>query len=477
MPLTVLLGALALGACGGPANLMADRLNACEIGEGPRGSYCGALTVYENRAAQVGRTIDLKIVVAPALRRDPKPDPLFVLIGGPGGGAATMAETLLPGFRRFQTDRDIAFVDQRGTGASNPLDCDPAEQTFEALVEYPVERLRRCLERLDADPRFYATSLAMDDLEDVRRYLGYGEINLWGASYGTTAALDYLARHEASVRSVILDSVAPPGASFPLYVPRDGQRALERLIADCGQEPACGSRFPDLATTVETVLNRAAERPTIRILHPRTGVPLEGMISRELVAGTILGALYSPTIASLLPQLLTDAEQGSYQGLLGMRFFDGPPPNGTGEGAFLSVHCSEGAARLTREELVREARGSFLGTVVFDTAFKPCEFWPRGTIDPAFFDSVESAKPVLVLSGAEDPVTPPVWGERAAATLANARHIVVPATGHLVSPRGCVPLLMAEFLNTVDADALDATCLDSLRRPPFFTDRTRGENP
>jgi len=416
----------------------------------------------------------LKIVVAPALRRAPEPDPLFVLLGGPGGGAATMSEALLPQFRRFQTDRDIVFVDQRGTGASNALDCEPAPQTFEALVESSEQRLRTCLANLDADPRFYTTSLAMDDLEDVRRHLGYGVINIWGASYATTAALDYLRRYEPSVRSLVLDSVAPPGAPFPLHVPRDGQRALERLFADCASEPSCAERFPDLTGTLAAVLRRAAEEPTVSILHPRTGLPLEGKISRDLVAGTILGALYSPNVAAALPQMLADAAQGDFQGLLGMRFFEGPPPKGTGEGAFLSVHCAEGAARLARDEVVRAARGTFVGMAAFDAMLKPCEFWPVGAVEAAFFAPVESRKPVLLFSGSEDPVTPPVWGEQALATLANARHLVVPGTGHVVSARGCVPVLIEEFLRTPSPAALDAGCLDSLRRPPFFK---RGEKP
>ena len=100
-----------------------DRLHPCAIAEGPPDAFCGQLRVFENRAAKAGRTIDLKIVVAPALRRDAKPDPLFVFEGGPGGGAATLAQYRVPMFRRFQTDRDIVLVDQRGNGASNPLDC------------------------------------------------------------------------------------------------------------------------------------------------------------------------------------------------------------------------------------------------------------------------------------------------------------------------------------------------------------------
>ncbi|HET9220760.1 MAG TPA: alpha/beta hydrolase [Terriglobia bacterium] len=472
----VMAVALAAGGCGN-TSIGAARLQLCETGEGPRDAYCGKLTVFEDRARQTGRTIDLKIVVAKALRRDPKSDPLFVLVGGPTGGAATMAERLEPMFRPYQTDRDIVFVDQRGTGASNPLDCEPPERTLAALVENPVERLQKCLEDLDADPRFYTTAPAMDDIDEVRRYLGYDLINFWGSSYGTRAALVYLARHEAAVRSLVLDSAAPIDTPFLLHTPRDGQRALDRLIADCASQAACARRFPHLAATVKAVLDQAAKRPTIHMIHPRTGVPIEGVISRELIASTIFYSLYTPATASLLPQWLSDAERGDFQGLLSLRLLDGPSLPGTGEGAFLSVHCSEDASRFTRENAVREASGTFLGTAALDTLFKPCAFWPKGTIETDFYNAPVSQKPVLVLSGDLDPVLPPALGEQAAKSLPHARHLVVPGAGHMTSLTGCVPRLIEKFLETADAGALDSSCLERLHRPPFVTSRTVGLNP
>jgi len=472
-----IVAALALCACSSPARVGPGRLHPCGIGEGPRGSYCGALTVFENRAAQSGRTIDLKIVVARALRRDPKADPLFILYGGPAGGAATISGSLAPMFRLVQADRDIVFVDQRGTGASNPLDCAPPERTVAALVASSVDRFRRCLETLDADPRFYTTVPAMDDIDDVRRHLGYSEINLWGASYGTRAALVYLARHEASVRSVVLDSAAPIDTPLPLDMPRDSQRALDRLVADCAADPACARRFPNLGATVNAVLDRAGDGSTIRITHPRTGAVIEASISRELVAQTIFYALYSPTTGSLLPLWLSDAERGDFQGLLSLRLLDGPPAAGTGEGAFLSVYCSEDSPRFTRADAIREAADTFLGTTQLDTMFKPCEFWPKAAVEPDFYAAPKSDKPVLVLSGELDPVLPPAHGEDVAQSLANARQIVVPATGHGTSVAGCVPKLIEAFVAAAAARALDTSCLADLRRPPFITSRTGGANP
>jgi pimeloyl-ACP methyl ester carboxylesterase len=471
------IAALVLGSCSRPPDVGVGRLRGCRTDEGPRGDYCGSLPVLEDRAAPNGRTIDVKIVVARALRRDPKPDPLFILSGGPAGGAATMAGTLAPMFRLLQSDRDIVFVDQRGTGASNALDCEPPERTLAALVEVRVDRFRRCLTRVDADPRFYSTLPAMDDIDEVRGYLGYGAINLWGVSYGTRAALVYLSRHEASVRSIVLDSAAPIDTSLPLHMPRDGQRALDRLVADCAADAACARRFPDLGATVSAVLDRAGERPTVRMTHPRTGEAIEATISRALVAQTIFYALYSSTTASLLPLWLSDAQRGDFQGLLSLRLIDGPAAAGTGEGAFLSVFCSEDAPRFTREDAIRQASGTFLGTTQFDTLFKPCDFWPRAAVAPDFYAPPTSDKPVLVLSGDLDPVLPPAYGAAVAKSLPNARHIVVPATGHGTSVAGCVPKLIDAFVADADARGLDTSCLNGLHRPPFITSRAGGANP
>jgi pimeloyl-ACP methyl ester carboxylesterase len=471
------IAALVFGACSRPSDIGVGRLHLCGIDEGPRGDYCGSLSVPEDRTAPNGRTIDLKIVVARALRRDPKPDPVFVLYGGPTGGAATMANVLAPMFRLLRSDRDIVFVDQRGTGASNPLDCEPPERTLGALVAVPVDRLRRCLERVDADPRFYWTVPAMDDIDEVRRHLGYREINLWGASYGTRAALVYLARHEASVRSIVLDSAAPIDTPLALNMARDGQRALDRLVDDCAADAPCARQFPNLGATVRAVLDRAGDGATVRITHPRTGAALEATISRELVAQTIFYALYSPMTASLLPSWLSDAARGDFQGLLSLRMMEGPPAAGTGEGAFLSVFCSEDAPRFTREDAIREASGSFLGTTQLDTLFKPCEFWPRAAVATTFYAPPTSDTPVLVLSGDLDPVVPPAHGEAVANSLPNARHLVIPATGHGTSLAGCVPTLIEAFVADADAGGLDTSCLDGLHRPPFITSRTGGANP
>jgi len=460
-----------------------DRLHPCKIEEGPTEAFCGTYSVFEDQSAKTGRQIGLKIVVAPALKRNPQPDPLFILEGGPGAGAATLATYVLPLFRRFQLDRDIVLIDQRGTGDSNPLNCEPDDRDEEDFSKTDdnsteqLQRLRTCLARLKADARLYTTAIAMDDIDEVRRYLGYGQINLWGGSYGTRAALVYLKRHEDSVRSLVLDGVAPPDMRLPLFMPRDGQRALDLMIEDCAKNAVCGKQFPGLRESVTTMFAHAAAHPRVTLTHPRTGKSVQVTVSERRVALIIFSALYDPTITSLLPRLITDAAQGNYQGLLALAFSTDLPKGAMSEGMFLSVVCAEDVPRIRADDIAREAKGRFLGTAFFDTRMKPCEFWPRGTVTEGFYQPVVSNKPVFILSGADDPITPPSWGDYVAQHLTNSKHFVVPGAGHGSTPRGCVPQLIGKFLDQASARDLDPACLQSQHRPPFFVSYTGADQP
>ncbi len=99
----------------------------------------------------------------------------------------------------------------------------------------------------------------MDDLDDVREHLGYDQINLYGGSYGTRAALVYLRQHEPHVRTVVLDGVAPTDMRLPLFFARDAQRALDRLVADCAADSVCSKKFPDLGPRIVALLHAAVE--------------------------------------------------------------------------------------------------------------------------------------------------------------------------------------------------------------------------
>jgi pimeloyl-ACP methyl ester carboxylesterase len=471
--LALLLAACVLAhACSrAPQQTATDRLHPCTTDEGPTDAYCGTLRVFENRQTRQGRTIDLSIIVLPALSADARPDPVFFLAGGPGQGAARLARQVREAFSRIQDSRDIVLVDQRGTGESNPLDCDPQLDSLKVIGEPEqagLDRLRRCLAGYDADVRLYTTSIAMDDLDDVRAFLGYETINVFGGSYGTRAALTYLRQHGGRVRTVVLDGVAPHDMRLPLFFARDAQRALDLLLADCAADARCRALHPNLDRRLRELLRRLDAQPArVTLVHPRTGIAEEVTVDGRFVASTIVGALYSPLSASLIPALVERAGRNDFQGMVALALVNETVVDNMSLGMQLSVLCAEDAPRVQDGDVARESAGTVFGSHLM-ALVRACEFWPRGAVDASFYEPVTSAVPTLIFSGELDPVTPPSWGEAAARTLSGARHVVVPGAGHGASGVGCAPRLLQEFLERGSAEGLDEGCLEGLARPPFF---------
>ena len=450
-----------------------DRLQPCKSTAGPSDGYCGTLDVWEDRVAKAGRKISLKIVVLPALKQKYAADPVFFLAGGPGQGAASLAGQLQEPFRSLETDRDLVFVDQRGTGKSNPLECKPAQDAKDEDQDDSsmVRRLRTCLDsyKTTADVTKYTTSIAMDDLDDVRQFLGYSTINVFGVSYGTRAAIVYARRHSAQTRTVILDSVAPTDMRLPLYMARDGQRALDLLLRDCKKDRGCNQRFPDLREHLKSLLDRLSVRPQhVRYVDPRTGLEKELDVKRLTVGSILFAALYSPTTASLVPLLIEQADKGNFAGMLTFGAANDPLSDSIALGMHFSVVCSEDAPRIEPDSVKRQTADTFLGAEMAELRLKPCEFWPRGQVEPAYFENAPSSIPALILSGELDPITPPVWGQHVASQWKNSKQIVVPGTGHGAWNSKCVIKLMSQFLNAGTAANLDANCVKDVKRPPFL---------
>jgi pimeloyl-ACP methyl ester carboxylesterase len=468
------IAALLLTACadrrGSEAEAPKIELLPCHLRGVSARAKCGTLRVFEDRAAKSGRTIDLFIAVIPSLASSPEPDPVFFLAGGPGQAATDVASGLSPALERIQQTRDLVLVDQRGTGKSNPLDCElyapdaSLSEIFSADLE--PDRLKTCLSKLDADPRLYTTPIAMDDLDDVRAALGYQQINIWGASYGTRAGLVYLRRHPDRARTAILDGVAPMSLVLPLNFPRDAQRALDLLFEQCAKEAACAAAHPSLEPRFSAFLERLRREPvTARVLHPRTGEPSEVRITFESFSQNLRVLLYMPEIAAMLPWIFDRADKNDF----------GPFVAATTAfnlaiemhlGMQLSVMCSEDAPLLTDEAIARWTENTWLGPSSLRQVREACAVWPKGQLPANYRDPVSSNIPILLLSGELDPVTPPSWAEEAKKTLPNALSIVFSGTGHNTLGTACAHRAMIQFLKR---EPVDTSCANVLVSPPFFT--------
>ncbi len=427
--------------------------------------------MWEDRAAKSGRQIALDIAIVPARARASDPDPIVIFAGGPGQGAVSLASQVMPLFARLNDTRDVVFVDQRGTGNSNPLDCDdeqqqPLQQLFEDAL--PEKLVATCLGKLDADPRLYVTSIAVEDIDEVRGVLGYEKVNLWGGSYGTRMGLEYLRRHGDRVRTVVLDGVAPANMKLPLSFVADGDAALQRLIEACDSEKRCRQVYPGLAQTIGTLRAELKRRPVrAAIQDPRTGERETISVNENVFLSGLFRPLYVAELASLLPLGISAAAEGDFNPLLAqnLEFADDVSEN-LSIGMHLSVICAEDIPRITPDDLAKLGH-SFFGLALVDDFVRACKLWPRGEVPKDFYDPVRSDVPALILSGGIDPATPPRHGDQVASTLPNARHFVAPQVGHGVSLHGCAPRLIESFVRAGSARQLDGRCLERIPRPLF----------
>ena len=283
--------------------------------------FCGKLTVFENRVTRAGRTIDLNVVVVPALDPSRIEEPLFDLEGGPGVAATSGADYYAREGKEYRRHRDVVLVDQRGTGSSNPLSATPRTRTpQDYLTEmYPVEYVKTMREALEqrADLTQYTTSIAMDDLDDVRAWLGYERINLFGLSYGTRAVLVYMRQHPDRVRSAILMGVAPTYLKMPLHHARAAKRAMDLLLEECAGDAACHQAFPQIQREWEEVLERLGREPArVEYSPPDKSAVVTVEIQRDIFAEKLRNRMYSRESAARIPLIIHRAAQGDFSPFL-----------------------------------------------------------------------------------------------------------------------------------------------------------------
>ncbi len=464
------------------------KLRDCEVPGADEGKtekvLCGSYEVFENRAAKSGRRITLKIVVFPATGRDKLPDPVFYIPGGPGSSSTEEAPYVAEDFAKIRERRDLVFVDQRGTGGSNPLNCtffDPKDLQSYLGHWNPRDDVRKCRTQLEAkaDLSLYVTSIAMDDLDEVRGALGYDRINLAGSSYGTRASQEYIRRHGKNVRAALLHGISPTGQFMPRDFPQHTERALNGVIAECAADKDCHAAFPDLKTEVQKVLAILRKGPAevdVKTDSKTTRIKL----SRDLAAEAVRYMLYQSGAAGRLPLILHLAAQGNFAPLAEAALFFRQQIVATGaNGLYLSVTCAEDLPWIEPGEGERNGENTFLGDYRLRQQRDACALWPQGSIPKDYSSTIRSDVPTLILTGQWDPVTPPIYGDDLSKNLRNSLHIVVPSGGHGFGDLDgidCISRITADFIDKGTPRGLDTSCVRSIRRKGFQLKMPEGKN-
>jgi len=328
-----------------------------------------------------------------------------------------------------------------------------------------------CLKQLAsrADSRFYTTTIAAQDLEDVRKALGSPQFDLIGVSYGTRMAQQYLRRYPEAVRSVILDSVVPNSLALGEDFARNLDDALKAQFARCTAKPACRKQFGDPDQTLYQLRDALRANPhQVSFRDPQSYQTVKRVLDENSLASVVRMFAYTPATAALLPLSIDAAAHGDVGPLLGQaKILSGDLAELMGSGMQYSVICSEDADLLTPRP---QDANTILGTHMIDALKAVCSVWPKGTRPADFHQPLKTDKPMLLLAGQYDPVTPPRYADEVAKGLPNARVLVLKGQGHSVMSAGCTPDLVKHFVEKLDPKTLDASCLDRLQPTPIFID-------
>lgn len=426
---------------------------------------CGFVTVPQRHGTPDGPTIRLAVARFRSLSSTPDPIPMIYLSGGPGSTNQGLVAAFNHAFTGVISARDVVVFDQRGVGKSQPaLDCpELRDQTLQNYTQsmsvadssdLVVAAGLHCRDRLVQQGIDLAAYIGVEnaaDVNDIRLALGYDKVDLLGISYGTRLALTVMRDFPQIVSSVVLDSVVPLQQDLYGQQPLTFDRALNLLFQNCAAEKLCAANYPTLKEDFSAVVRQMNAQPvTVAVTDP-TGVSHDVVVTGDRFVVSIFDWLYSPEAMQYVPAVIAQLKGGTHTLLAQLMRGTLAKSFAYSRGMEYSVICNDIVRFERYDDAVAASRGTILEirAVIANTrsVFAICDQWPKGTADPREQQAVASNIPTLVLESANDPATPPAYGQEAARTLSRSISVEVPGIGHSVVANGgsCAQSILTAF--------------------------------
>jgi pimeloyl-ACP methyl ester carboxylesterase len=452
---------------------------------------CGYLTVPENRSNPGGKTIQVAVATQKARSASPKPDPILYLSGGPGGSG--LVEAIRFGKSGWNADRDVIFLDQRGTLKAKPFLSCPEANEFEAASvsrslldpatgEQSAAAAKACRDRLVGegwDLAAFDSAENAADIADLRVALGIDEWNLVGISYGTDLALQTYRDHPEGIRTLTLDSMAPPQAVlFDDFFWGSARSGYDAVFSACAGQPACAAAYPNVRQEFFDLVDRLTTAPrTVTTTEPATGRDIDVVLDGFKLANMFVVGTLNPAVTVTLPRIVHDLATGDGKlaaaALLNSRL----PVGFSGDGLAYGAFCREQAARTNPEQAAAAGRRAVPEFPAAVTALTPqvprvfgdCREWNVPPADARAAEPATGDVPVLVLSGSFDAVTAPRFAKDIVSGLPRTTVVEFPGSGQTVLSffPECAVSTMRSFQENPSAP--DSSCVATLQIPPFTT--------
>lgn len=328
-----------------------------------------------------------------------------------------------------------------------------------------MQYVRSCTAHLKGDARQYGTATAMDDLEAVRKALGYGKIDLYGVSYGAAAAQVFMNRYPGSVRSVILDGATL--IDIPLWerLGSNGRLALDRIAKRCAADTQCAKAFPTWRDDLPKLLARLDAKPLKETVGGNP-VRMDGTGAAETIQSMSQTAARAVEIPYVVARAVRGDDLPLAQAATQGSFASAPPT------AIMpySTMCSEPWSRRDPAKVAADAKGTYFAKAAVAQAERQqliCAGFPKRVERPQDWRRPHLDVPLLALVGGSDPQNPVRNIAGIKEGVPHSRLVVVPGHGHVVGGLGCMPYLIERFLVRGSAEGLDVSCAKRVSLPAW----------
>lgn len=401
----------------------------------------GTFKVLENRTKNSTDSIQLSFIRFKSTNPDPG-SPIVYLAGGPGGsGSGTAEGRRFELFMKLREVADVIAYDQRGTGMSVRLPKCP--YTAEVPLEKPLDKedyvgitisnIERCKEFWDSknvDLDAYNTTENAKDLEVLRKVLKQDKISLWGISYGSHLAFEYLRLFEDHIDKMVLASLEGPDETLRLPTKSDAflDQLCERAKDNYGHTPT----YPDLKNKVLEVHERVKKEPLFVKVYDDD---LEEEITVAITDFDLqlaITAIYfrDPRNSRHLPKLYTQMYEGDFsriaENVADLKRYISKPP----EPMYFAMDMHSGASEHKLERIKKEMQTTTLGVGINYLLPEWLERLDYFHLPDSFYKLKENNVKTLLLSGKMDGRTYLSSAIELAKSFKNGQHIIIDNAGH-----------------------------------------------
>ncbi|MCB0454055.1 MAG: alpha/beta fold hydrolase [Aequorivita sp.] len=429
----------------------------------------------------------IAVIKANSLQKSKLP-PIVYFHGGPGVATLGIAQKYLesPFWKKLRENHDIIMMDYSGTGYSEPYLCDNIQESILALEESELSEADKKVKTLEyfincrdsliskKIPINTFTSFQIAaDADEVRRKLGVEIWNVYGVSYGSHVAMQYMRHFENRIKNIVLDSPFPPNvkSESPVHTMNETLNHIQEVI---NKDPEMAKVFPNIIADFAATAERLDKKP----------IKMENFVlTGDDFAQIMFSTFYKTKLVSIIPLALKEFANGNDEALVewvrSQYVNDGIGGDAYGkvnDFHYFAISGYEWKPRTYEETASYLSKEySYLKSLAKKEEFDIYYAFRPESPDASYYEPIKSELPTLVLNCEFDPGCPISYGYSTIQQMPNAKMVIIPNASHSAATYSdCTQNLVKDFFDLPTAP-INTECISEIKKVEFLTSNLKAE--